>query len=302
MDQPRIISLSSWGTRILTELGVDRFLVGVSHKCVPPEKAGNLPVLTRPMESNPRLPEDFLFRSRHFPTMLLSPYNIDPEQISTLKPSHIITESLSRICHTPVSEMESLMEQWLGYKVKIIHLSDANIEDVFSSVRAIVHTLGLPESKLGMYDKCRKQLVKTGKKIASKKYQPLVGILMHYVPARFVGRYFSEMIPMVGATPLNWPHDIWIPDPVFAYPVPHKIIVAIPDLNLEEQKKKLKHFSERVLSLWGGTCSINFYPVDGEKFWDKSTEGLLRTLETIGEIVVPDLKNPKWEGSMWSTL
>lgn len=254
------------------------------------------------MEQDPHLPDDFLLRKRHFPTLVLSPFNVHPDEVAALKPSHIITESLSTVCRISEQDLDDLMSSWLGYRVKIIHLSDANLEDVFTSVRKVIYALGFPDSKMMNYDKCRKQMIKTGKKLSSKKHQPLVGILMHYFPARFAGRYFSELIPMVGATPLNWPHDIWIPDPVYAYPVPHKIIVAVPELTLEEQKINIQKNAEKIMALWGGVCNIEYFPVDGPMFWDKSCAGLQRVLETLGEIVIPDLKIQKWNGIVWDKL
>jgi len=299
LDQPRIISLSPWGTGVLAETGLDRWLVGISHKCRVPESAGNLPVVTKPMENDQPLPEDFLQLPRHFPTMILSPFNVDPGILISLKPSHIITESLSPVCRISVNDIEQQLFEWLGYKVKVVHLSDANLGDIFGSVKSVIHALGLPDSNMTAYDKCRKQLTKAGKKMASKKHQPLIGVLMNYFPARFAGRYFSELIPLVGATPLNWPHDIWIPDPVYAYPVPHKVIVAEPDTPLEKQREKLIRYASKILSLWGVNCRIKFYPVDGPDFWDKSCSGLLTTLETIGEIVLDDPKHQQRKGTVW---
>ena len=102
----RIVSLIASATEIVQALGLTEQQVGRSHECDYPEQVRQLPVCTRPSfpTEGSSAEIDSLVKARV--TSALSVYEVFPEVIDALQPTHIITQTQCRVCAVSLDDVE----------------------------------------------------------------------------------------------------------------------------------------------------------------------------------------------------
>ena len=96
----RIVSLLPSSTEIVCALGLQDYLVGVSHECDYPVEVVGLPVLTEP-KLNPRgTSGEIDARVHEIVQEELSVYRLDTEALQNLNPEIIVTQDHCEVFHS----------------------------------------------------------------------------------------------------------------------------------------------------------------------------------------------------------
>lgn len=132
----RIISLLPGATEIISLLGLEGSLVGVSHQCDYPASVRHLPNVTKT-----RLPPDIDsgqidHQVRELACSGTSLFELDRQSIRSLLPDLIITQSLCSVCAVSESEVLELADQ-LPNHPKVLRLNPTGLADVLTCVQQI---------------------------------------------------------------------------------------------------------------------------------------------------------------------
>ena len=111
MDEPRIITLMASATELVCALGLRDSLVGRSHECDFPESVTELPVCTRPRfdptGSSAEIDRQVKsLRQKSLVQDALGLYEVFPEKLRDLKPTHIVTQTQCEVCAVSLRDLE----------------------------------------------------------------------------------------------------------------------------------------------------------------------------------------------------
>src|SRR5262249_42795467 len=138
---PRIVSLISSGTEIVHALGQLDNQVGRSHECDYPEEVGALPVCTRPtipVDGDSR-EIDRLVKDRV--RSALSVYEVFPDALERLQPTHIITQTQCEVCAVSLKDVEAALAQSLSCDPRVVPLAPNSLADFWDDIRRVANAL-----------------------------------------------------------------------------------------------------------------------------------------------------------------
>src|SRR2546426_757196 len=126
----RIVTTLPGATEIVSLLGLEDKLVGITHECDYPPTVRKKPVVMRsvfdPKDMTSKQIDDSVLS---FVGSGRSIYQIDDNLLQQLKPDLIITQELCEVCATPLQVVAKSIAN-LTPKPKVISLSPHTLEDV----------------------------------------------------------------------------------------------------------------------------------------------------------------------------
>src|SRR5712691_9449235 len=120
-------------------------LVGRSHECDFPEAVAGLPICTRPTipvcgdsRQIDRLVKDRL-RSA------LSVYEVFPDVLERLQPTHIITQTQCEVCAVSLKDVETALAAGLSCKPRVVPLTPNSLVDIWDDIRRVARSLEIAD-------------------------------------------------------------------------------------------------------------------------------------------------------------
>ena len=114
----KIGTLLPSATEIVCVLGLEKYLVGISHECDFPVSVQRLPKFTSSNIGQSRKSEDIHRSVENLLKNALSIYDLDLEALRSLKPDILITQDLCDVCAVSFSQVRDACAQrslTLGY-------------------------------------------------------------------------------------------------------------------------------------------------------------------------------------------
>ena len=196
----RIVSLLPSATDVVGVLGVEDWLVGVSHECDWPASVRRLPRLTRGLiapELAPAQIDAAVNQSVHAHRSL---YDLDGELLHRLKPDVILTQELCDVCavgYDQVLGAARLLHQD-GDSPAILSLEPTSLAEVIDTVRIVANELGCLDRGDAVGETLRERLHKSFQHGASRTRRPSVLLLEWTDPPFTGGHWVPEMIEAAG--------------------------------------------------------------------------------------------------------
>ena len=129
----RIVSLLPSATEIVCALGLEEWLVGISHTCDYPES-----ITDRPRLSRPRVDLDGLSSGEIDAAIRAamrdygSVYEIDVDQLSALEPDLVLTQGICDVCAVPERQVLSSVDG-----ARVLTLDAHDLAAIFQSIRDV---------------------------------------------------------------------------------------------------------------------------------------------------------------------
>src|SRR5258708_10935069 len=141
----RIVSLISSGTEIAHALGQFEYQVGRSHECDFPEAVVGLPICTRPTISvcGDSHEIDRLVKDRVRDA--LSVYEVFPDVLERLQPTHIITQTQCDVCAVSLKDVEAALARGLSCAPQVVPLNPNSLADVWDDIGRVARALEIAE-------------------------------------------------------------------------------------------------------------------------------------------------------------
>src|SRR4029077_9624957 len=120
-------------------------LVGRSHECDFPQTVAGLPVCTRPVidVSGDSREIDRLVKDRLRDA--LSVYEVYPDVLERLQPTHIITQTQCEVCAVSLKDVEAALASGLSCQPRVIPLNPNSLADVWEDIRRVAAALEMPD-------------------------------------------------------------------------------------------------------------------------------------------------------------
>jgi iron complex transport system substrate-binding protein len=199
-EAKRIVTTLPSATEIVSLLGLDDRLVGITHECDYPPSVRTKPVVMRSVFDSKKM------NSKEIDDAVLervssghSIYTIDEDLLQKLSPDLIITQELCDVCATPLQVVARSIVK-LNPKPRILSLSPHSLEDVLDNILEVGRATGRIEraSKLVNSLKERIDRVKRECLKLSEKEKPKVFCLEWLEPLYCSGHWMPEIVQYAG--------------------------------------------------------------------------------------------------------
>ena len=293
---PKTISLLPAGTELISSIATADCLVGRSHECDWPPEVKSLPELTAaridPMGSSADI-------DRHVKDSGGNPlFSINESLLVQLAPDLILTQAACDVCAVDATRVISVADSIRlegGKSPRVLTLSPASLDDLFSDIVRVGVALGAPEQASHLISelKTRCEHITTQCGVLSRgNPKPNIALIEWLDPPMSAGNWVPEMIHMAGATDalgadagkshwIDW-KDVAAADPDIVILIPcgfelERVLTEAKTPAVWPQLKDLRATREGKL-----------FGVDGHHLFNRPGPRLVDSLEVLAELVHPE--------------
>ncbi len=194
----RIVSLVPAGTDIVSALGLQRQLVGVSHEC---DASRDIPRLTRSIIEIAHLSSaqiDSVVSERAAAGVPM--YELDVDRLSALRPDLVIAQSLCDVCALPATTVERALAE-LSPAPTVVTLGGDSIDGMLASIRDIGAAIDRTAEAALLVATLEERLARVAETIAGRAPVPVL-CLEWLDPPYTCGHWIPEMVARAGGTDL----------------------------------------------------------------------------------------------------
>jgi iron complex transport system substrate-binding protein len=288
---PRIVSLLPSATEIIAALGAADALVGRSHECDFPSSVMRVPACTalkRPLAG------DSAAIHREITALIeqaLGIYLVSAEQLRTLDPDVIVTQSQCDVCAVSENDLRGALAEWLGAAPQIVSLAPASIAEVAESFRTVAAAIGRPTEGDALADHMTSRIAALAVRIAPVAERPRVATIEWIEPLMTAGNWVPELIVAAGGENLfgtAGSHSPWLSWDAFIASDPD-VIVAMPcGFDLARTQAEMSALAGRdgwqsLHAVRSGRVAV----VDGNRYFNRPGPRLADSAEILAEILHP---------------
>ena len=199
---PRIVSLIASATEIVHALGKFDNLVGCSHECDFPAAVAGLPVCTRPTipVSGDSRAIDQLVKDRV--RSALSVYEVFPDVLERLQPTHIITQTQCEVCAVSLKDVEAALASGLSCRPRVIPLNPNSLNDVWEDIRRVAIALEMPDGGDAAVEGLKARICAISTRALADRNRPTVACIEWLEPLMSAGNWVPELVEMAGGVNL----------------------------------------------------------------------------------------------------
>ena len=199
---PRIVSLISSATEIVSALGEFGHLVGRSHECDFPEEVARLPVCTRPTipVTGDSREIDRLVKDRVRDA--LSVYEVFPDVLERLQPTHIITQTQCEVCAVSLKDVEAALAAGLSCRPRVVPLAPNSLVDFWDDIRRVALALEIGDRGEALVEKLKARMCAISSRALADPKRPTVACIEWLEPLMATGNWVPELVEMAGGVNL----------------------------------------------------------------------------------------------------
>ena len=306
----RIITLIASATEIVCALGLEEFLAGRSHECDYPESVKHLPVCTQPRfevagtsrEIDKRVKS---LASKAIATDALGVYEVFPDKLRELQPTHIVTQAQCDVCAVSLRDVEIAVQQVADCEPTIISLQPNNMADLWASFCTAASHLGVTDAGVRLVAELqsRTEGIEFETRSLPLDARPTVACIEWVDPLMAAGNWTPELIHMAGGENLfgeAGKHSPWMSFDELLEKDPAAIVVAPCGFDLQRTREDLPLLEAQ--PGWRELRAVKdgrIYLADGNQYFNRPGPRLVETLEILAEILHPGKFNFGYEGAAW---
>lgn len=289
----RIVSLLPSATEILALIGLDEYLVGVSHECDYPPRVRSLPSVTR-SKIHGGLPSqqiDSLVREQLETEQAL--YQLDMQTLEILRPDLIVTQALCDVCAVAASEVNNAACELPG-NPQVINLEPMCLQEVFDTITEVGAVTGHQQQAQAALDALVKRVTAVQSACANIPIadKPRVAFLEWIAPLFNAGHWTPELIEHAGGIDcLGSKHQPshTIKDSELTLASPDVLFVSLCGFTEERTQQDLP-LLRRIAGLQHAPCSLKkqLYYCDGNAYFSRPGPRLVDSLEIMANTLHPD--------------
>jgi iron complex transport system substrate-binding protein len=289
----RLISTISSATEIISALGLGHYQVGRSHECDHPPSILDLPVCTRPA-----IPVDG--SSRDIDTLVkarvasaLSVYDVDSALISSLRPTHIVTQTQCKVCAVSLEDVENALARDIGLPVKVVSCEPYNLDGIFADICRIANSCGVPEAGDCLVARLSGRIQNIRNRGATAKSRPRVACIEWIEPLMHSGNWIPELVELAGGENLfgeTGRHSPYFTFEELAAADPDVIVCFPCGFDLARTKSEMHWLTEK--PGWRNLRAVRdrqVWVADGNQYFNRPGPRIVESLEILTAILHPEL-------------
>ena len=299
----RIVSLISSATEIIHALGMGDSMVGRSHECDFPDSVLSLPVCTSPKFAISGNSQEIDKLVKETLQTALSVYEVDEELLEQLKPSLVVTQSQCDVCAVSLRDVEAALSRRLSCQPQIVALQPNALADIWHDIRSVAFALDIEARGEQLVEKLNDRLTAIAARALASPQRPTVACLEWIEPLMAAGNWVPELVEMAGATNLfgiAGKHSPWLAWNDVCSRDPDCVVVMPCGFDLNRTKSEMCWLAER--PDWKSLRAVKnsqVYLTDGNQYFNRPGPRVVETLQTLAEILHPELFPPDLEGTAW---
>ncbi len=304
MTKKRIITLIPSATEIISFLGLDRQLVGVSHECDFPENVKNIKKLTKTDIKTNTSSYNIHLQIEKILENSLSVYKVDEKLLKHLNPDVIITQDQCNVCAVNLSQVKKITNNYLNKEVNIISLQPKSFENIFEDIEIVAKKLDvLNELNKSKINKLFNRINNIRKK---KKVLKNIICIEWSNPLMVAGNWIPDMVKIAGGNELFGLYNKdshWVDFKTIKDLNPEIMIFMPCGYNLLETQKDVTTLIEKDANWKSLTAYKNkkLYLVDGNQYFNRPGPRIVDSLEILAEIFNPNVFNYGYKGIGWKS-
>jgi iron complex transport system substrate-binding protein len=294
----RIVSLLPSATEIISALGLDDQLVGVTHECDYPPSVVGLPKVTKTLiPTNASSAEiDSLVRERLGAQSAL--YSLDMAALEALRPDLIVTQALCDVCAVAEEEVRNAACLLPG-EPRVLNLEPETLDEVLECIREVGTATGTEDRAREVIASLRGRIAAVIARGRSVARRPRVALLEWLDPPFSTGHWNPELIRLAGgvdglgregekSVTLTWDQVIdWNPE-----------VVLISCCGFTAERTLEEVHVLRDVAGWSGVAAVRegrVFITDGASYFSRPGPRLVDSLELLGHVIHPDVQPlPDW--------
>ena len=299
----RIVSLISSATEIIHALGMGHSLVGRSHECDFPPSVLSLPVCTSPKFAISGNSQQIDKLVKETLQTALSVYDVDEELLEQLKPSLVVTQSQCDVCAVSLRDVEAALSHRLSCRPQIVALQPNALADIWNDIRSVASALKIEAAGEELIGKLNDRLTAIAVRALASPQKPTVACLEWVEPLMAAGNWVPELVEMAGAINLfgvAGKHSPWLAWNELCSRDPDCLVIMPCGFDLSRTEGEMYWLAEK--PEWKSLCAVKngqVYLTDGNQYFNRPGPRVVETLQTLAEILHPELFRPDLEGMAW---
>lgn len=287
----RIVSLIASATEIVHDLGLFDQQVGRSHECDYPEAVRALPVCTRP-----RIP--VTGDSREIDQLVkdqlrnaVSVYEVFPEVLEQLQPTHIITQTQCDVCAVSLKDVEAAMAAGVTSRPRVVSLNPNSLDDLWADIRRVGGALDIPQRGEELVTELQERMRRISIRAHEHPDRPRAACIEWIEPLMAAGNWVPELVEMAGGINLFGEagrHSPWMSWQELVEADPDVIVVMPCGWDVRRAASEMHWLTER--PEWPRLRAVRSSQVrlvDGNRYFNRPGPRLVESLQILAEIFHP---------------
>jgi iron complex transport system substrate-binding protein len=289
----RIVTTLPSATEIVSLLGLEDSLVGITHECDFPPSVRKKPVVMRSVFDTRTMTSKEIDDSvlSHV-TRGHSIYQIDEQLLNELRPDLIITQELCEVCATPMRVVAKSIAN-LKTGPRVISLSPHNLEDVLQDVITVGKAAGTLERANKVVASLQKRIDLVRARTSNSKTRPSVFCLEWLDPIYCSGHWMPELVEYAGGRELLG--RLGEPSTVVQWKTvieadPEIIFVTVCGYDVKRTLSEIASLTRR--KGWNELRAVRngtVYVLDSPSYYSRSGPRLVDGLEIMAFLLHPEL-------------
>ncbi len=303
---PRIVSLIASATEIVHALDLTPHQVGRSHECDYPDEIRALPVCTTPSFPVDGTSAEVDARVKQQLANALSVYEVFPDQLERLQPTHVITQTQCRVCAVSLEDVERALAGSVSSRPKLVSLVPNALADIWSDIRLVADACGVGAKGKQVVSRLQDRMDAISKRAHAATRRPRIACIEWLEPLMATGNWVPELIDLAAAENLfgkAGAHSPWMTWDDLAGSDPDVIVIMPCGFDLDRTRREMYWLTDR--AGWPELRAVRngeVYLVDGNQFMNRPGPRIVESLQILAEILHPDVFAPQLEGSAWQRL
>jgi iron complex transport system substrate-binding protein len=290
---PRIVSLLPSATEIVCALGLQAWLVGVTHECDYPSSVVGKPQLTASRISHHMMTSaeiDHAVRSQldgHG-----SIYDLDEARLRALDPDLILTQQLCDVCAVSYSTVEQAARV-LSTDVDIVSLEPNTIADILANIRTVGRLTGAEGQAETLVGELVGRLDALTAALRGVERRPRTLVLEWLEPPFAPGHWVPEQVAFAGGDhnfgSAGAPSRTTTADEIRAY-APEVVVLAPCGFSMQDTLRQLPR--ARLPAGWGELPAVregNVWAIDATSYISRPGPRVVDGAEILARIIHPEL-------------
>lgn len=299
----RIVSLLPSATEIVCALGLQKYLVGVSHECDYPAGVAGLPVVTNtaiPKGLNSKAIDE---KVRELLQTDAALYHLDMDALLALRPTHIVTQALCDVCAVSASEVEEVVCR-LPENPQIVNLEPMSLQQVLDTFSLLGSATQQESEAANAVQALQARVDSIAERSAAIALidKPRVAMLEWIDPLFNAGHWTPELLAMAGGIDclgnLNQP-SVCLANNALKEAQPDVLFVALCGFDLSRTEQDLP-LLERLPGWPDLPCVLEgrVYYTDGNAYFSRAGPRLVESLEVLAHALHPQIHPQSLSGDV----
>ncbi len=286
---PRIVSMISSATEIVSALGALPWLVGRSHECDYPEAVRALPVCTAPRFAVDGDSREIDRLVRQSMAESISVYRVFDDVLERLQPTHILTQIHCEVCAVSLRDVERSVAGRLASRPQVVSLQPFSLAEVWEDIRRVARSLEIETRGEQVVAQLRERMQAIADTVDAAASRPRLASIEWIEPPMPAANWMPELVEMAGAENVAWHTwgDLAAADP--------DVILVMPcGFDLERAVSEMYWLTGR--AGWYDLQAVRngrVFVADGNQYFNRPGPRLVESLEILAGLVHPEIFPPR---------